>query len=250
MKELGRSYRCISSDILKWIAVAAMCIDHLAVVVLKGYVNIKLADIPQEQLRTWELFYDWMRNVGRMAFPLFAFMLVEGFYHSKNRKKYGMRLLILALLSEIPYDLAINRAFWSMTRQNTVFTLLLGFLVLLFVERLHRNLSEYTNGKGRELLIFTQLIAVAAGGLLAYVCRVDYTWKGILLIAVFYFFYGYRGAAAVSGFCVFSSSPWSAPAFLLIPFYNGKRSGKGRGFYLLYPMHLLLLWGTLQILLL
>ena len=245
-----KAMKQISGNTLKSIAAFTMLIDHFAAIVIKGYVNGVYAELTPEQLVLWEKIYDIMRNIGRTAFPLFAFLLVEGFYYTKDRKKYGMRLLLFALLSEIPYDLAINKAFWSMTRQNTMFTLLFGFLVLLFVEWLGKILSEYTNGKGRELLILTQLLTVAVGGLLAYVCRVDYTWKGILLIAVFYFFYGYRGAAAVSGFCVFSSSPWSAPAFLLIPFYNGKRSGKGRGFYLFYPMHLLLLWGTLQILLL
>ncbi len=245
------SYVSVSSDMLKWIAVVVMCIDHLAVVVLKGYVNTKLAGIPREELGTWELFYNWMRDIGRIAFPLFAFLLVEGFYHTKNRKKYGARLLVTAILSEIPYDLAVYGQVWSIERQNTIFSLFLGFVSLCVLAELRRTcLNDGWDKKNEFLVLFMQVAVVAVCGLLAYVCRVDYTWRGILLIAVFYFFYGYRSAAAVSGFCVFSNSPWSAPAFLLIPFYNGKRSGKGRGFYLFYPIHLLILWGMLQILLL
>ena len=234
---------------LKMIAAVTMLIDHLAVVVLKGYVNARAAFIPEEQIAGYEILYDWMRRIGRMAFPLFAFLLVEGFFHTKDRKEYGQRLLLAALLSEIPYDLAVYGQVWCIERQNTIFTLFLGLVILQCMEW----------AKPRLLL---QAVVLAAGCGLSWLCRLDYTYLGILLIGVFYFFQGYRRAAAVSGFCVFAGTPWSLPAFLLLPFYNGRRGSRpggkrrrpgrrrnGRWFYLFYLIHLLVLYGMLQIIL-
>lgn len=82
----GLIAKCISADALKWIAVISMCIDHTAAVVLKGYFQLRMEEIPREQWRIWENAYDIMRAVGRMAFPLFAFLLVEGFCHTRSRR--------------------------------------------------------------------------------------------------------------------------------------------------------------------
>lgn len=241
----------ISSDLMKLIAVVSMCIDHLAVVVLKGYVNATLGEISQEQLKNWEMVYDWMRNIGRMAFPLFAFLLVEGFFHSKNLKKYGIRLTVAALLSEIPFNLALYGQIWSTERQNTIFSLLLGFVMLTILRELQYRPLQDNRKEAESYRVFVlQIGVIASMALLAYICRVDYTWKGILLMAVFYFFHGYRNASAIAGFCVFSGVPWSVLGFLLLPFYNGKRNGKGYLLYLFYPVHLLVLWGVLQMVLL
>lgn len=232
---------------LKWIAALSMCIDHIAAVVLKGYFNQNLERIPAEQWQIWETAYDLMRAVGRLAFPLFAFLLVEGFFHTKDHKRYGLRLFAAAVLSELPYDLAIYGQAFCLKRQNTVFTLLIGYLVLNLIHQLRLTGDAQTGRMGAVWKMSRELLAVAAGCLLACVCRVDYTWHGVLLIAVFYFFYGYQRAAAVGGFCVFAGSPWSLPSFLLLPFYNGRRKRALRGFYLFYPLHLLVLSGILRL---
>ena len=71
----------------------------------------------------------WLRCVGRLAFPIYCFLLVEGFHHTKNPKGYALRLLIGAILSELPYDLLLSGGI-SFARQSVMITLLLGFLML------------------------------------------------------------------------------------------------------------------------
>lgn len=255
-------YRFLTGNVLKWAAVVSMVIDHIAAVVLKGCVNMRLSSYTAAQLERLNAVYMGMRHIGRTAFPLFAFLLAEGFFHTKNRKRYGMRLLCFAVLSEIPYDLAFHGQIWYGAAQNTLFALFLGLLLMAAAERIRdgcvwkgRNGRLYVPTDGVRILL--QGLVFVAGGGLAYVCRLDYTYKGIALIAVFYFFFGYRALAAFAGFCVFSWNFWSFPAFLMIPFYNGKRSAgqrggrdarSARGFYLFYPLHLLALYGLVLLL--
>lgn len=234
---------------LKWIAVITMVTDHLAAIVLKGYVNIQASRFSKEGLEQMQILYDWMRRIGRTAFPLFAFLLVEGFFHTGSRKKYRLRLLLFAVLSEIPYDLAVFGSICRWKTQNTLFTLLLGFVILELAERIEVNAwrRSVTGGRftvpGQWVFLF-QAALFAAGAALAWMCRLDYSYRGIALLAVFYFFHRYRISAAAAGYCIFLYRPWSFPAFLLILLYNGKRGGKGRKwFYLFYPVHLFVLYG-------
>ncbi len=245
-------YRFLTGSGLKWIAVVSMTIDHLAAVVLKGYVNAWVNLFSEKQLADLGVLYGRMRNLGRTAFPLFAFLLTEGFFHTEDRKRYGLRLAVFALLSEIPYDLAVYGQLWYPERQNTLFTLLLGLLLMEAAERAGKRL-----GGAAWLFVF------AAGSCLAWQLGFDYTYRGIWLIGIFYFFHAYRTAAAAAGFCLFCVSPFSLPAFVLILFYNGRRSGRpagsdgmgnagknGKGkywFYLFYPLHLLILYGILAV---
>ncbi len=245
-------YRFLTGNGLKWIAVVSMTIDHLAAVVLKGYVNAWVNLFSEKQLADLDVLYGWMRNLGRMAFPLFAFLLTEGFFHTGDRRRYRLRLFVFALLSELPYDLAVYGQLWYPGRQNTLFTLLLGLILM-----------EAAEQAGKRLGASAWLFVFVAGSCLAYWLGLDYTYRGIWLIGIFYFFHHYRTAAAAAGFCLFWASPFSLPAFVLILFYNGSRSrrcatgdamgkvqrnGKGRyWFYLFYPLHLLILYGLLAV---
>lgn len=232
-------YQFLTGNMLKWIAAASMTVDHAAAVVLKGYVRTNAALLSNEEMDRWVTIYGGMRSVGRTAFPLFAFLLVEGLLHTKDRRKYGERLFLFALLSEIPYDLAISGKLWNPARQNVLVTLFLGFLVLCFAEfiRSREKLPEWG--------AFAACAAgIAAGGALAWLSRSDYTYKGIFLICVFYFLRRYPVSAAIGGFCIWAERPMSFPAFLLLPFYNGKRGRRNmRLFYLFYPLHLCILYG-------
>lgn len=112
---------CFSAEQIKNIALVSMVIDHAAVRLIE-----------QSELASgvaWSLCGTAMRLVGRVAFPLFAFMIAEGAAHTRDRRWYALRLLLLAVISEIPFDLvAGNMAFPA--DQNTVFTLLLGLLAV------------------------------------------------------------------------------------------------------------------------
>lgn len=239
MKKFG-----CSAYVLKWAAAVTMLIDHTAAVVVKGWVMAGLAGYSAQQVEAWNLLYDWMRRIGRTAFPLFAFLLVEGFCHTHSRRRYAGRLLAAALLSEIPYDLAFSGKI-DFSHQNTLFTLLLGLLLLQGYEWLGKREKLPALGKlfchGGLLLFF---------GAFSWYAHTDYSYKGLILISVFYLFRQFRMAAAIGGFCAFSWSPWSFPAFLLLAAYDGSRGKSGqRFFYLFYPLHLLFLFLILKMIL-
>lgn len=131
----------ISGSTIKLIAVAAMLVDHTAAVILarllveRGYSAAYWGG--ESQLAVWMehngvLYYTYevMRGIGRLGFPVFCFLLVEGFRKTRNLKKYAMRLGIFALVSEVPFNLALAGRVWEPRYQNVYFTLFLGLLVL------------------------------------------------------------------------------------------------------------------------
>lgn len=136
------------------IAIAAMACDHIGAVLFPQYLE--------------------MRIIGRIAFPIFAFTLVEGFCHTKDVKKYMMRLGILALISEVPFDLA----FWGVPlefgHQNVFFTLFLGIAMLyLYLKSIRTS---------------RQIFAVLGMMLLSELLHTDYNSAGLLMIFIFYMF--------------------------------------------------------------
>ncbi len=132
----------ISGSTIKLIAVAAMLIDHIAATILmrqimeRGFMDVaasdNLSNIMEWLTENGVLFYgnQLMRMIGRLGFPIFCFLLVEGFQRTRNVKRYALRLAAFALLSEIPFDLATKGELFYMGYQNVYFTLLLGLLAL------------------------------------------------------------------------------------------------------------------------
>lgn len=202
----------ISGSTLKILAVISMLIDHTAAILLQ----------PSQP------YYTLCRSLGRLAFPIFCFLLVEGYIHTRDVKKYGLRLFAFALLSEIPFDLAFSGRFINIGYQNVFFTLLLGLGTLYFLDR-------FQNSGIRVLVIF---LGMAAATLL----RTDYSWKGIAAIVVLYGMRNNRLWQALTGAMAFAWEPPAVFAFLPIYFYNGKRGISMKYlFYIFYPAHLLLL---------
>ena len=112
---MSNNYQILNGSWLKVIAMVTMAIDHAA-----SYLPV---------LHQWPELCRLMHTVGRVAFPVFAFLLVEGFIHTHDRRKYGRNLLVFALVSQAPWALAhLNSKFWL--HGNVGFTLLLGFLAL------------------------------------------------------------------------------------------------------------------------
>ena len=130
------SYECLSGSVLKVIAAVSMLIDHFAATILaydpQAFVPyFYFLDTP---IGLYRLF----RDFGRLAFPIFCFLLTEGFVHTKSRIRYARNLLFFALLSEIPFSIVMNDL-GDFQKQNTLFTLLLGFLALWALERFVTN---------------------------------------------------------------------------------------------------------------
>ena len=131
---------------LKLIALITMAIDHIAAVLIwrlyaASYsitASMQLSNNIGDKIVVWVAqnqdavytVYEWMRYIGRMAFPIYCFLLVEGFLHTRNVGKYAGRLAIFALISEIPFDLAISGTWWIYSYNNVFFTLVLGLLVI------------------------------------------------------------------------------------------------------------------------
>ena len=149
-----------SGNSLKLIAMVTMLIDHIGASFLAGVLRyMNQTGIEQSVLAAWypnysKLYYLYwgLRMVGRISFPLFAFLLVEGFYHTHSVKRYAGNLAVFALLSEIPFDLAFDGVLFSLKSQNIFWTLLLGLITITALDRLR---SYSTNVLSEtDLLIF------------------------------------------------------------------------------------------------
>ena len=216
----------MSSFALKFIALTCMCIDHMG-----------LALFPSVSA---------FRCVGRLAFPLYCFLLSQGYAHTRDIRAYARRLLLLAFLSEIPFDLLIFGRVASGVEQNVVFSLLLGLLALYAADSL----------RGRRLACILALTALCAA---AMILRVSYGWLGVALCLGFHFARECRlkqalWSALLCGLYALSLllsgverswallSLYATGASLLILLYNGKRGLHAPAltflFYAAYPLHL------------
>lgn len=195
--------------ILRYIAIITMFSDHLGKVL--GATGLINADV-----------YFAFTAIGRIAFPLFAYMLVESFFFTKNKKKHLLQIGILFLLSELPFDmtlilkepLAFDKT--ALNGQNTCLTLFLGFLMLIIMNADWKNLFKklYKREKlCRVLEIFTRIIIAGIFAFIATALMTDYAWRGIMLIA---FFYSARNKKAKSVICFFAMTlfTFSAGAYI------------------------------------
>lgn len=124
---------------------------------------------------------DWLTCIGRLTFPIYAFMIVEGYFHTKNLKKYVGRLLLFAIISEIPFNLAMGSRIFYPIHQNVLWSFLIAIGLI------------YWNEKVREKEIWKRIFVGIATVCIAYIggiiTFVDYYNAGILMVLVFYAFY-------------------------------------------------------------
>ena len=227
--------RGLDGGALKGIAAALMLMDHVGAILLPEVLAL--------------------RCVGRLAFPIFAFFIAEGYAHTRDFGRYFRRMAILAVVSEIPFNLE-NGAVFDLTRQNVLFTFCLALLTLRGLEALGRE-----RGFGRWAGCGLVLAAgFAAGELL----RTDYGGWGVVTVALLYLCRDGRYAklwlllamAAVNGLGMGSLTMpvfggempiqiFAVAALPMIWLYNGQAGPKGlrRAFYVFYPAHLLVLEG-------
>lgn len=139
---ISKPSKGISGSTLKIIALTTMLISHIASCVLdrtliaRGMYNIdmKNAKAVHDFIANNALIYHSstiMKYIGRLSFPIFCFLLIEGFLHTRNHWKYAMRIAIFALISEIPFDLLITGKPFYQGAQNVFFTLLIGIFVMI-----------------------------------------------------------------------------------------------------------------------
>lgn len=222
----------MSGSILKILACLAMLLDHTAACCSGEFpwIDDVLFTIAGKGITLQYL----MRAVGRMAFPIFAFLISEGFVHTRNREKYALNLLAFALLSEIPFNLAFGGTLLH-PKQNVFFTLLLGYAGIYFYEK-YREANQ-----GKYLLSILALLAVSI------FLRADYGCFGYGFILLLYILRNNKVLMSVIGICVLPSKWIGGAAFVPICMYNGKRgfaTGKVAkyAFYLFYPLHLFVIY--------
>lgn len=250
MSELSQANKGISGYTLKMIAVITMLIDHTAASILErmvfqidpnGYYTVQAGGLYS--------IYMVMRIIGRMAFPIYCYMIVEGLTYTRNVKKYAARLLIFAAISELPFDMALFNSFFDIGHNNVFLTLFLGLVTIAIVDYLIKNLNC-----NPVLNKFAQLGVVLLGMLLAELLHTDYGAAGIAAIVVIYMLRNRKMLAFGMGVVVLGIMAGTmelAALFMLIPmyFYNGTRGKQAKYFfYAFYPAHLLILAGICALL--
>lgn len=219
------AFQKITGSALKLIALITMLLDHIGAVLVVS---------PQP--------YYALRLIGRIAFPIFCFLLVEGFLHTRNLWRYAFRLFLFALISEIPFDLAFHQTLFYKDQQNVFFTLLIGLLVISILHNLEETLKDKP-----VIYLICRAIAIAAGMGIAWCLKTDYSYIGVLAITLLYVFHRQRTSAiACACFFLCFSSVTEITSFASVPLimaYNGKRGLSLKYvFYLFYPIHLLILY--------
>ena len=221
-----------------------MLIDHIGACVFER--GLLLVDETRNDAALFEMLRNTdriLRLIGRVSFPIFCFLLVEGFLHTHDRKKYALRLFLFALVSEIPFDLAIMGRLFDPVHQNVFFTLLIGLLAMM--------LCDYFRMQAQPV---AQVLVLILAMVLAWALHTDYGYRGVLLIELLYIFRYDRMKQVVAGAVAFSWETTAPLAFIPVWFYNGfhessiyngKRGKSGKWFfYWFYPVHLLILWGV------
>lgn len=225
--------RGLSGSTLKLIAIITMLIDHIGAAVI---VRVLLSGNWSPEM--YEV-YSSMRVIGRVAFPIFCFLLIEGFEHTRDRKKYALRLLAFAVISEIPFNLAFKSEVLEFGYQNVFFTLFIGLVTIMAIHVVEEKQEWHPC-----LRIAVAIVIGFAGMMVAYLLRTDYDAKGVMCILALYLFRKMRGLQILAGCIAFGSFELPAlVAFIPIAFYNGKRGWNIKYFfYLFYPLHLVLLY--------
>lgn len=205
---------------------------------------------------------EWMTCIGRLAFPIFAFLTVEGFFHTGNLKRYMGRILIFALISEIPFNLMMSGSLIWPFHQNVLWSFLISLCLMRINEKAQAKKKWWIN-------LLTAAGTLLLGWVLGLVSFVDYNYSGIMMTMAFYFFHGnkwwqltgqllamtyinFSMGGVVYEFVLFGkelSFPQQGFALLaLIPIwmYNGKRGTQNKFMkwfnYAFYPAHMLILW--------
>lgn len=206
---------------------------------------------------------EWLTCVGRLAYPIFAFMVAEGYQHTRNLRRYLLRMLAGAILAEIPFNLMYNGSLFYPFHQNVLWTFLISLLLIALIEKC----------KSRFKPALSILLAVGLailGYIVGYAAMVDYYGVGILMVLTFYFFRkrnwknrlcqlvclyilnvrllgGYYYAVPLFGFEIeVVQQGFALLSLIPIWLYQGKQGFHNKVFqyfcYGFYPVHMLLLY--------
>lgn len=228
----------MSAFILKLIAIFSMTCDHLSYLIFGKF--------------------SFLNYIGRIAFPVFAYQITEGYIHTSNLKKYFIRLLVFALISQIPFMLFIS-IYSNSFHLNIFFTLLFGLGAITIYDKLDK--LNYNNIFLHKLYQFLGILITFIFSFLATLSKCDYTYFGVLIIFSFFLFRNKKFLMNLSFIILvliyygknllYSLIPntyliitiFTIIPLLFINLYNNKKGKDTKYFlYLFYPMHLLIIY--------
>lgn len=221
----------LNGTALKRIACVSMLLDHLGASLLEAGV-FRQGVVLGSSLIALDTGLRW---AGRLAFPLYCFLLVEGFLHTHSIKRYAGRMLLFAFFSETPFDLAFFRTAFYWQHQNVYWTLTLGIAALALIRRFEQD----------GVPSMSSLLGAAGLALLAELLCADYGASGVLLIVFLYLTRQDRLRQCLVGGALVAYELPAPLAFIPVWFYNGQRGRCSKLqqwiFYWFYPVHLILL---------
>lgn len=211
---------------------------------------------------------DWLTCIGRITFPVYAFLIVEGYFHTKSLRKYVLRLLVFAVISEIPFNLAMGSSVFYPIHQNVLWSFLIAIGLIHWNEK-----ARATQKVWKQIIV--GCVTVVLGYLVGLLTMVDYYHAGILMVLVFYFFrqrrwwsypgqllclwyinvemlggFGYEFQLLGETYFV-QRQAFAMLALIPIWLYRGKQGYHSKplqyAYYVFYPLHLLIL-GLIKIL--
>lgn len=222
--------RIFSGAQLKYIAFLSMLIDHANKALMYPLVT------ENGFLRYVSDVFDIL---GRVAFPIFMFFLVEGFFKTGNRFKYLLNLIVFGIISEIPFDLFQSAVLFQPNSNNVMFTLALALVMIWVIDELKVPKSYIIPS---VLWFPVSIIIVITTCLLSMIWGLDYEYHGILIAYFFYIFRNNPILSIIGGYLSIVKTPWALLGFGLTLTYNGKRGKQNKILnYLFYPVHLLIL---------
>lgn len=214
---------------LKYIAFASMLIDHVNKAIILPYLEVG------STLSKISSVFDVL---GRIAFPLFSFFIVEGFFRTHSIKKYLINLLFFAVISEIPYDMFSSKVFLEFRLNNVLFSLALSLISIWILDEFR---NKYEEKLGNFWILFSIPLLIVMYFVSIFVSG-DYDFHAIMTAFFFYIFYDKPLTSAFFAYISIIKEWWSILGFGLTIMYNGKKGKQNKIFnYLFYPVHLLLL---------
>ena len=233
-----KKYKKIDAITLKYLAMFMMLLDHLWATIVPGN--------------------DWMNYIGRLAFPIFAFQIVEGYFHTKDYKQYLKRLFIFALISEIPFNLMASGSYIYPFGQNVIFTFVYGIVSIHAIEEIIKHNHVVKNVAKVLLMMILSIITFPDYNLMGYLTvllfyvtrNMQYAWLYQLAGMIYLNWYSFKGLTIyveafgktipvlVQSFAILS--------LLLIWQYNGESGNQNpmlrKLAYWFYPLHMLVIY--------
>ena len=222
-----KKFQVFNGAQLKYIAFLSMLIDHT-----NNALIIPMLNGEGLLLHVSNLF----SILGRIAFPIFIFFIVEGFFKTSSRKRYLITLLAFGVISEVPFDMFTSKTFFSPYWNNMMFTLALCLITIWMIDSLKEKISN------KIVWHIVSIVVVAISSAVAMALSLDYDYHAIIVAYLFYIFYDRPVLGAVLGYLSIIKELYSFLGFGIVLTYNGERGRQYKWFnYLFYPVHILIL---------